>query len=272
MTVREVLGPDEVAAYRRDGYVVPRYRLSAERLDRLQALTRKLLADNAHLGDTPMVCPHVPGGGVQGLKGDRAWLNVSADPDIVDMVAQLVGPDVILWGTTLFYKPPAKGRRVPFHRDGRYWPIEPLATTSVWIAIEDSLPDNGCLRVIPGSHLAREVGHHETVDVPENAIAETLDPAAYDAADAVDVALEAGQMVLFDVYTIHGSNPNPSGRRRIGYAMRYMPSTSHYVHAAAERTEFSSNAHNTRPLFLLRGVDRCGLNDFTIGHPAAAAE
>ena len=227
----------------------------------------ELIARNRHLGDQPMVCPHVPAGGAQALAGDPDWLGFSTDSAMLALVSQLIGPDIILWGTNLFAKPARTGRRVPFHRDGRYWPIEPLATATVWLAVDDASRANGCLRVVPGSHRARTVGAHHTSTRPEDLIPETLEPAEYSEADAVDIELEAGQMVVFDVFTVHGSNPNPSGRRRAGYAMRYMPSTSHFNHAAAERRDQPGNAHHTRPLFLLRGIDRCGRNDLRVGHP-----
>ena len=230
---RPVLSAAEIADFARDGYLIPRHRLSREQVARIQSLTDALLAANPHLGDTPMVCPHMPAGGAQGLKGDRAWLEFSTDPDILDMVEQLIGPDIILWGTNLFAKPARTGRKVPFHRDGRYWPIDPLATVTVWIAVEDTSKQNGCLRVVPGSHRRGEIGPHYTSDRPEDLIPETLDESAYDPASAVDIELEAGQMALFDVFTIHCSNANPSDRRRVGYAMRYMPSTSRFDHGSA---------------------------------------
>jgi hypothetical protein len=264
-----VLGDDEVAAFQRDGYLVPRFRFEGDQLRRLQIQAEKLLADNPGRGDEPMVCPHVPGAGVQGLKGDGAWLEFSIDQRVLDMVEQLIGPDIILWGTNCFHKPAGTGRRIPFHRDGRYWPIEPLATVTVWVAIESTDRGNGCLRIIPGSHQGREVGEHFTSRDPADAIPETLSPNSFDESSAVDVALEAGQMALFDVYTVHGSWANTGDRRRLGYAMRYMPSTSCFNHDGAQRRDMPSNAHHTRPLFLVRGVDRCGRNDFQRGHPPA---
>ena len=264
-----ILSTDEVETYRRDGFIVPRFAFSGEKLARLQMLADELIENNPEFGDTPMVCPHVPGGGVQGLRGDRAWYDYSADPDVLDMVEQLIGPDIVLWGTNLFHKPPGQGRRIPYHRDGRYWPIKPLATVTVWIAIEATTTANGCLEIVPGSHHAGQVGEHFTSTDPDDAIPETIAHSEFDPNTAVSVELEAGQMALFDVFTIHGSNANRSDKRRLGYAMRYMPSTSWYNHDGAERTEQVSAAHNTRPLFLVRGVDRCGKNDFERGHPAA---
>jgi hypothetical protein len=265
--VRKILSDDEIARYHANGFLVPGFCFAGEKLAGLQGLAHELLENNAEFGDTPMVCPHVPGGGVQGLCGNNAWFDYSADAEVLDMVEQLLGPDLILWGTNLFHKPAGKGRRIPFHRDGRYWPIEPLSTITVWVAIEDSNRANGCLRIVPGSHRQGEVGEHFTSENPADAIPETLKATEFDANQAVDVELEAGQVVLFDVFTVHGSEANEGQQRRMGYAMRYMPSTSWFNHDNAPRPELSGNAHNTRPLFLMRGKDVCGRNDFKRGHP-----
>jgi hypothetical protein len=74
-------------------------------------------------------------------------------------------------------------------------------------------------------------------------------------------------MVVFDVYTVHGARGNGGIRERCGFALRFMPSTSHYDHGAAERTDQPGGGWDTRPLFLVRGADRCGKNDFRRGHP-----
>jgi len=267
--MRRILSDDELEAYRRDGFVVPRYRLPARDLAALQALTKRIVADNPHLADVPMACPHVPGSGVQGLKSDDAWRPLSLHPDILDIVEQIIGPDIVLWGSNLFYKRPHEGPATPWHRDGAYWPIRPLATTSVWIAISDSLRDNGCLRFIAGSHAAREIGEHYESTAPGLVIPGTLTPESFDETRAQDVEMQPGQIVLFDCYTIHGAQANRGTRQRAGYALRFMPSTSHYDHDAVKtaRRRSPGAAHHTRPLILARGVDRTGRNDFTRGHP-----
>ena len=107
-----------------------------------------------------MVGPHVPGSGFEGLKSRPGWLDIATHPDIVDMVEQLIGPDIILWGSGIFHKRALAGPATPWHRDARHTPVKPLATTSVWIAVFDSLRANGCLRFLPGSHAAKQVGAH----------------------------------------------------------------------------------------------------------------
>ena len=190
------------------------------------------------------------------------------------MVEQLIGPDIILWGSQLFCKPAGHGMAVPWHQDGQYWPIDPLATVTVRIAVDDSLPENGCMRYIPGSHKPRSVVAHEFVEASNVAIRQQV--AQLDESLAKDDALYAGQISIHDVYLIHGSSENRSTKRRSDYAIRYMPATSRYVrdpafpaNAYAAKTSQLMN-YTGRPLWLLRGTDRAG-NDFDIGHGRRAA-
>ena len=265
-----ILSQSEVAAFRADGVLVPEFRLPADTIALLQDLAARLIADNPHMGDEPVASPHVPGSGVQNVRSDPAWIRIPTFPPLLDMVEQLIGPDIILWGTTLFHKPAGLPRGVPWHRDGRYWPIQPLATTSVWIAVTDCTVENGCLRAIPGSHGERTIGRHFRDRSDRVIIPETLHDDQFDADAARDLELEAGQMALFDVYTIHGSNPNPTDAARIGYALRYMPASSHYDHGGVPVADSRGSAHHTRPLIQVRGRDVSGRNDFTIGHPPSA--
>ena len=266
-----ILSDAEVTAFHEEGVLVPEFRLPEDTLAHLQSLAARLIADNPHMGDEPVASPHVPGSGVQDVRSDPAWVEIPTFPPLLDLVEQLIGPDVILWGTTLFHKPAGLDRGVPWHRDGRYWPIKPLATTSVWIAVTDCTVENGCLRVIPGSHAARKIGRHFRDHSDRVTIPETLFEDEFDEGDARDLELEAGQMAVFDVYMIHGSNPNPTGAPRIGYALRFMPATSHYDHRDLPIPDSRGSAHHTRPLIQVRGRDVSGRNDFTIGHPGANA-
>ncbi|AJZ56750.1 phytanoyl-CoA dioxygenase family protein [Paraburkholderia fungorum] len=267
------LSKEQIEQYQRDGYIVPDYRLPPEKVEKLQKMMQQIVRDNPTLLNQPIICPNVRNSGVQGLKVDdpEGWMDVATDPQILDIMEALIGPDLILWGSALFYKAPHKGLPTPWHRDGRFFPIKPLETSSVWIAIYDSVIENGCLRVIPGSHLARDLGVHVTTPTTTAILQEVLSETEYDESQAVDIELKAGQMVIFDVYTTHGANGNSGTLERGGFSLRFMPSTSHYDHAAAERTDQPGGSWDTRPLFLLRGVDRCGKNDFTRGHPQPQA-
>lgn len=264
----DVLSEDELATYHRDGFLVPRYRLAPAELAQLQRLTARLLADNPHLVDQPMTCPHVPGSGVQGLNSTPEWLDASTNPRILDMMEQIHGPDIILWGSNMFHKRAEQGPATPWHRDGRHWVMRPLVTTSVWIAVTDATLENGCLRFIPGSHAAKEFGEHYDSNEPGLIFPGSIREHEFNESDAVDVEVEAGQMILFDAYTLHGAGPNRGMRDRAGYSLRFMPATSHFHHDSAVRRDTPGSAQHTRPLVLVRGVDRAG-NDFQRGHPTA---
>jgi len=269
MPARSILTDDQIEAYHRDGFVVPPYRLPEKDIAKLQALTSQLIEDNPTLADHHMVGPHVPGSGFEGLKSRPGWLDIATHPDILDMVEQVIGPDIILWGSGIFHKRALAGPATPWHRDAKHTPVKPLATTSVWIAVFDSLRANGCLRFVPGSHAARQVGAHSVEDREDLIFGLTLDEKEVDESKAVDVELRAGEMVLFDIFTIHGARNNLGGQPRAGYTLRFMPSTSHYDHDAAVLRDLPGYGHHLRPLILVRGVDRCGKNDFQRGHPSA---
>ena len=145
------LTPAERAAYAKDGIVIPETRLSPATVGRLREALDQLIADNPDRRPEQLVNAHLRKG-PEGIRGSDVFLDMARDPAIVDLVAGLVGPDVILWGCQVFCKPGGDGMEVPWHQDGHYWPIRPLATTTAWIAIDDSTTENGCMRVIPGSH------------------------------------------------------------------------------------------------------------------------
>lgn len=261
------LSAAEVAAYRRDGQVTPAWRLPPALLARMRASLERLLAARSDIRPDFIALPHVPWDGPGGVEIAREFFGYATTPEFLDIVAQLIGPDIVLWASTVFCKPAARGLEVPWHQDGQYWPIRPRATVTMWIALDDSTPENGCMRVIPGSHRMGEFSH-EVSDREDLVLNNVLNDPRIDLDAARDVCLEAGQLSLHDIGLVHGSQPNRSAKRRAGLAIRYMPSTSHY-----DRSLTMGGASNTapvefarRPIWLVRGVDRCGKNDFAIGH------
>ena len=180
------------------------------------------------------------------------------------MVSQLIGPDIALWNMSFFAKPALSGKRTPWHQDGEYWPIRPLATCTAWLALDDSTPENGCLRVIRGSHTARALRAHNTLASNDVTLTQELDPSEYDETDAVDIVLKAGQVSLHDVDLLHGSEPNRSPRPRRGMTMRFMPTTSVFDRELAQEKarRLGIVDHSDRQVYLLRGTDRSGENEF----------
>lgn len=215
----------------------------------------ELLAATADQAPESIVCPHVSG--MNGLpeKIARVWLSFCALPEILDLVESLIGPDIILWGSQVFCKPASTGMEVPWHQDGEYWPIRPLETCSVWIAIDDVSVENGAMRYIPGSHSQRRLFPHMMSERNDLALNRVLDPSCYDASTAAYDELQSGQLSLHDVYLIHGSAANTSGKRRAGYAIRYMPSSSYFDRQfdMGSGSKHFATQFATRPIFLMRG-------------------
>ncbi len=266
------LSPNEIETYHRDGLVIPaRYRVPAGVLARIDELYRKLLADNRDNPDfTPdfILGPHLDASGTYGVRGDPAWLEFAHIDEILDMVEQLIGPDFVLWGMTIFGKPARVGKATPWHQDGDYYPIEPLETLTVWISLDGSTAEQGCMRYIPGSHRDRRVYSHHFEHRDDYTLAQVIDDGQVDLGLARDVVLEPGQISLHDVYLVHGSEANRSDRRRMGLVLRIMPATSFYNHDSGKIKEDAGSPHgySNRALFLLRGEDRTGRNDFSRGH------
>lgn len=261
----------EVDHYHREGWVVPSWRLDSPRVAALAQSLEALLQANPGVRPEKLVSAHIEGDNGEGVRGSRDFLELARDPDIVDLVSGVVGDDLILWGCHVFCKPAHEGYETPWHQDGHYWPIRPLATCTVWLALEPSTRANGCLRVIPRSHAARQLHDHLHEDRSDLTLNQRLAAGSFDEGQAVDLELQPGQMSLHDVYMIHGAAANTSGQRRTGVALRYMPSTSVFDRSlrpvqgrSGVPVDFSR-----RPLWLLRGVDRSGCNDFITGHPPA---
>ena len=262
------LTASEIAQYHESGYVIPEFRLDAARTDALRATLDRLIADNPGVRPEKLVSAHIEGQNDEGVKGSRDFLELAQSPDIVDMVAQVLGDDVILWGCHVFCKPGQTGYETPWHQDGHYWPIRPLATCTVWIALDRSDRENGCLKVIPGSHKDQILLDHMTEDREDLVLSQRTADDAFDASTEVALELEPGQMSLHDVYMIHGAGANQSPRRRAGVALRYMPVTS-VLERNLNPADGKSGipvAFATRPLWLVKGKDQTGRNDFIVGH------
>ena len=260
------LHDDEIAHYRREGWVVPRFRLPAARMAAMVDALETLLRQNPGVRPEKLVSAHIEGDNGEGVRGSRASLDLARDPEIVELVSGVLGEDVILWGCHVFCKPAVEGYETPWHQDGHYWPIRPLANCTAWVALEPSTVENGCLRVIPRSHADKRLHEHLHEDRTDLTLNQRM--AEVDESAAVDIELEPGEMSLHDVYMIHGARANTSGKRRTGAALRYMPSTSVFerdLRPVDGKTGVPVNFAR-RPLWLVKGVDRSGRNDFRIGH------
>jgi ectoine hydroxylase-related dioxygenase (phytanoyl-CoA dioxygenase family) len=238
----------------------------------LRGALDELLRRNPGVRPEKLVSAHLEGGrdgNGEGVRGVRDFLDLAMDPEIVELVSGVIGEHVILWGCHVFCKPPQEGFETPWHQDGHYWPIRPLATCTAWDALEPSTRANGCLRVIPRSHAGQRLFDHLHEEREDLTLNQRLAPRTFDESSAVDLELEPGQMSLHDVYMVHGADANHSPIRRTGVALRYMPSSSVFERDLRPVDGKSGVPVNfaQRPIWLLKGRDLCGRNDFEVGHP-----
>jgi ectoine hydroxylase-related dioxygenase (phytanoyl-CoA dioxygenase family) len=178
---------------------------------------------------------------------DPFWVRLVADSRLLDAVENIIGGGIALFASHYICKPGGDGLPVLWHQDGSYWPLEPMEVVTAWLAVDDSNAENGCMRVIPGSHRGLRLAHQKH---DKEAVLHTeIDPSQVDEARAVDVEVPAGGISLHHPWLVHGSNPNHSPRRRCGLTIRYIPTTTRIT--APDWTTF-----------LLRGEPVEGINQY----------
>ena len=168
---------------------------------------------------------------------------------IVDVIEELIGPDIMLLATHFFCKYGPKEKFVAWHQDVTYWGLEPPDAVTAWYAIDDSDKGNGCMQVIPGSH-HKGIQEHGTSEQEGNllSINQEVSVTEEEAKSAIDLVLKAGEMSIHHGQIIHGSLPNHSTRRRCGLTIRY-------VSPSVKQAEDNSLKRPWKPI-LLRGEDR----------------
>jgi hypothetical protein len=233
-----LLTDDQRGRYHQDGLVFPVRVLSPEEVGRYRRACDEL---EARLGGKPRTIE------VRQMHLHFPWAyELAAHPRVLDAVEDLLGPDLLVWATELFAKHPQDSAvSIGWHRDRPYMGFAAGATTTAWIALSDSTAANGCLRAVPGPqrHSARPPRRAGAAAVP------------VDEGAVVDVRLEAGEMSLHDADVLHGSGPNRSDGKRVGFVVRYV-------------TPAARPRRGRPPVVLARG--RAGADHFQVVDPPAA--
>ncbi|MFO1066084.1 MAG: phytanoyl-CoA dioxygenase family protein [Pirellulales bacterium] len=146
--------------------------------------------------------------------------DILTEPRIVDCVSDLLGENVIGWGSHFFCKMPGDGKAVAWHQDASYWPLSPSKAVTVWLAIDDADLENGCMKFIAGSHHFGHMTYRPSDSHEHNVLNQTIDNAEQYGEVVVD-DLKAGQVSIHSDLLLHGSEPNNSARRRCGLTIRY---------------------------------------------------
>lgn len=159
---------------------------------------------------------------------DEVFMAHAANSRILDIVAALIGPDIKLFGSQCFMKPPG-GIEKPYHQDSAYFTIEPHELVTCWTALDDATIDNGCLWVIPGSHLGGLLDHDQPWRVGTRVDMQVRDE-QIDYTREVPNELQAGSCSFHHSMLLHRSGPNKTRSPRRGLAVHYMSSRSRWTH------------------------------------------
>jgi len=211
----KMLSDEAVARYHRDGFHFPVPVLSqAQAAD----YRRHLEAHEARTGKP-----------LQGNWRHKAhllftWVDeLVHEPKILDAVEDIIGPDILCWTTNFFIKEASNPGFVSWHQDATYWGLEPDDVVTAWVAFTDATPENGYMQFLPGSHKIEQLPHVDTFH-KDNLLSRGQEIAVeVDKSKGVGIALKAGEMSLHHIKLVHGSEPNRTNDRRIGLAIRYIP-------------------------------------------------
>jgi len=231
----KLLSAERIEGFRRDGFVFP---IPVMTESEAVGYRRRLESYEAEKGDR-----------MAGLEMHKSYLiftwlaELVRHPCVLDAVEDVLGPDLLCFGSSLFIKEPREPRFISWHQDSTYWTFEPPEVVTAWIALSAATIENGGMRFARGTHRG-QLPHVETVD--KGNMLTRGQTVAVDESAAVDVVLRAGEMSLHHEFTAHASRPNLTDERRIGFAIRYIP------------TRVRQTAGPPLTAMLVRGTDHYG--------------
>lgn len=231
----KVLTEDQIAFYRDNGYLAPFDGIDASEAGAMCADLHAFEREEGIRASEIVVKGHLC---------FRRSYEFSRHPRILDVVEDLIGPNIYALSSRFWMKPGRDGSYVSWHQDSAYFGLEPNELVTVWLALTDSTPENGCVRVIPGTHRGKIHSHVETYD-DKNLLARGQSIEEIDDSGAVDLVLKAGQFSCHHERIVHGSDANDTDDMRIGIGIFYFPA---HVRSTIGR----------RPASLVRGVDAHG--------------
>ena len=238
LVVSKVLSAPQVERFRRDGWVAPIRVIST---DAAHEVRERLEREEQRLGGplrgSLLQKPHLL----------HPWLaDLVFNDSILDAVEAIYGPDLLCWSSTLFVKEAHTPAFVSWHQDSTYWGLSRPDVVTAWVAITESNRANGALEVVSGTHDLDQLPHRDTF-ATENLLSRGQEVAVdIGAAEPSIIELQPGEMSLHHVRLVHGSAPNGSDDRRIGFAMRFIPTS--VAQLVGERDSAT----------LVRGVDHFG--------------
>jgi len=233
----QLLTAAQLADFNRDGYLAGMRLFDANEIGEIRRYFDDLLARTLAAGGDSYSISSAH------LRHGRVY-DLLTHPRIVRYVADLLGDDVVGWGSHFFCKMPGDGKRVSWHQDASYWPFTPSMAVTVWLAIDDAAVENACMRFIPGSQWLGHLTYALTENDDSNVLNQVVP--VDQLAPPVDNELAAGEISIHSDLLVHGSEANTSKRRRCGLTLRYCP--------VAVRAELGWNAKGV----IVSGIDPAG--------------
>lgn len=184
------------------------------------------------------------------MVNDPFWVRLISDDRLLDIAEQFIGPNIALFASHYICKPAGDGQPVLWHQDGSYWPLDPMNVVTLWLAVDDSMEENGCMRVIPGTQDVDLQEMKENKD-QANVLSSEIDSSFVDDAKAVSFVMKSGSVSVHHPNVIHGSNANTSPYRRCGLTIRYIPTSTRIL---SDKPWPSA--------FMLRGEAVPGINEY----------
>ncbi len=234
------LTSEQVAHYHRNGYVFPVRALDDDGAAAARETLEKYERDTGRSAQKTLAFKaHLP---------FRHFCELVRHPRILVAVEDVIGPNILCWGSSLFVKEPHDPHFISWHADTYYYTFEPADTCTAWLAFTPSNRRSGCVRVIPGSHL--EDTAFDNVPGENNMLPRGQTARDVDESKSVYMVLEPGEFSMHHECVVHGSDPNASGDRRIGYSIHYCAPSVRQVQPAEEGPPLSAA--------LVRGEDTHG--------------
>jgi len=235
--VNQRLRPEQVRFYHENGFLGPIDLLSQ---DEVAEIRRHVEEIEAKLGAKMMsrfrIKAHLP---------FPFLCDLVSHPKLLDTVEDLIGPNVLCWGSSFFQKEPEDKTFVSWHQDSTYYGLKPPNTLTAWIATSEASIAAGCMRFLPGSH-NKGIYSHDELKAKDNLLSRGQTVKGIDESKAVHVPLRAGQFSFHKEDTLHASHPNSTNDRRIGLSI-------HYVSPDVRETNFPGAS-----AILMRGRDTHG--------------
>ena len=243
--MQKCLSKEAVAQFRKEGYFFPVPLLIGAEVSEIRGQLEAFEAEQGY---------PLEGGQRSHAHLLFPWLDsLVRYPKILDVVEDLVGPDILCWGSIFWTKEARSASFVSWHQDITYWGLTDGDVVNVWVALSPANEISGCMSVLPGSHLQPPLPHDDRYH-EDNMLTRGQEIAVdVDSSKTVQMPLQSGEMSLHDIRIAHGSGPNRSDERRIGFSVQYIPTC---VRQAKSNEDYAA---------LVRGEDHYG--HFTLTTP-----